>query len=338
MSVKKIAITGASGFLGQHLCASFMNRGYQVRAVYRRKDPPPALLRLAEDGVELMNADLCSPGMDAKVCAGMDAVVHSAALAYDWGPYEDFKRANIDATGTLVEAAEQAGCADFLFISSAVVHGFGPHVDTTEEGPYHSLRYPYPITKLEAERIVLARDKPGFRTVAIRPCNVYGPGDLTSTYEMYRTILDGSFGYVGDGSSYTCPIYIDDLCAGVIQATESRALGGEAVILTDGQKVPWRDYTLAMYEAVSSKKRPLSLPTPLAYAAAALLSGAASVTRSAKAPALTRYRVEQAASHYHFSNAKAARVLGFKPTVYYREGLARTAEAYLRARRDGSCR
>lgn len=337
MSGKKIAITGASGFLGQHLCRAFLRRGYQVRALYRRKDPPPALMRLAGEGAELMNADLTSPGMDARLCKGMDIVLHSAALAYDWGPFEGFKRANVDATETLVEAAEREGCTDFVFISSAVVHGFGPHVDTSEEGPYHALRYPYPITKLMAERIILSRNKPGFRTVAVRPCNVYGPGDLTSTYRMYKAILDSRFGYIGDGSSYTCPIYIDDLCAGVILTTESDALGGEALILTDGQKVSWRDYSLSMYESIGSKKKPLSLPVPIAYATAALMGGVAALTRSNNAPPLTPYRVEQAASHYHFSNQKAARILGFKPTVYYQEGLRRTAESYLRMRRDG-CR
>jgi nucleoside-diphosphate-sugar epimerase len=335
MSAKSIAITGASGFLGQHLCEAFLRRGYRVRAVYRRTDPPPALLRLGGDGAELMNADLTLPGMAARVCEGMDIILHSAALAYDWGSLEIFKRANVDATAGLVEAAQREGCRDFIFISSAVVHGFGPHIDTTEEGPYHVLRYPYPLTKLMAERIVLAHNRPGFRTVSVRPCNVYGPGDLTSTYEMYKTILEGRFGYIGNGAAYTCPIYIDDLCAGVVMTVESTALGGEAVILTDGQKVPWRDYTLTMFKAVGSKKRPLSIPVPLAFAAAGFMGGVATLARSSVAPLLTRYRVEQVASHYHFSNQKAYRILGFKPTVYYQEGLHRTAETFLRMRRDG---
>ena len=327
---KKIVITGASGFLGRHLCKQFMELGYQVRAIYRRAQAPEDLIQLASQGLELVNLNLNAPDAADSVCQGMDIVLHSAALAYDWGPYDLFKQANIEVTERLLDCAERLGCRDFIFISSAAVHGFGSHEDTTEDGPFFPLRYPYPITKLLAEQSVLKRNRPGFRTVAIRPCNVYGPGDVTSTYTMYQTILHGSFGYIGSGKAYTCPIYIDDLCSGVQLVVESDKLGGEAIILSDGTKVSWRDYTKTMYEAIGSTKKPLSLPKTLAFTAAGLLSFGANIIHSSKAPPLTKYRVEQGSTNYHFSNEKARKILGFSPKVFYQEGLKRTAEAFLR--------
>jgi nucleoside-diphosphate-sugar epimerase len=59
----------------------------------------------------------------------------------------------------------------------------------------------------------------------------------------------------------------------------------------------------------------------------------AKVLHTVKAPPLTRYRVEQAAHHYHFSNDKAKKVLGFEPKTFYEEGLGWTAEAFLRDRK-----
>lgn len=335
---RTILVTGASGFIGGHLCAALAARGDRVRALYRRAKPPAGLVALAEgpgSKVELFNADLGDAARMAEAVAGADAVIHVAALASDWGPYELFKRQNYDATERLLAAAEEAGAKAFVYFSSAVVSGFGPHVDSTEEGPCYPLKYPYQITKRLAEGLVLRRNRSGFKTVAIRPCNVYGPGDTTSTYKMYEAILTGVFGYVGSGKALTCPVYIDDLCAGTLAALDRDEAAGEAIILTDGDKVSWRDYAEAMFAAIGSRRRPARMPAPLAFAAARAMTAAALLVRSRSAPPLTLYRIEQASQDYHFSNAKARRLLGFEPTIFFREGLRLTAEAFLRDRDRG---
>jgi 2-alkyl-3-oxoalkanoate reductase len=344
MTARKILVTGASGFLGSHICRSLAERGDSVRALYRRKEAPRELRELAAaysdaagGGVELFNADLGDPSRVDAAVAGVDAVIHCAALASDWGSLELFIKSNYDATVALLEAAREAGAGRFLYFSSAVVHGFGKHVDTTEMGPYYELKYPYQITKRMTEEYVLAQNGPDFRVATVRPCNVYGPGDRTSTYAMYDAIMDGVFGYIGSGAALTCPIYIDDLCAGVLAALDSPDAAGEAILLTDGMKVPWKDYAQVMFAAVGSKKRPTSLPSPLAYAAAGVMTAGAKAFGRREAPPLTMYRVEQGSQDYHFSNAKARTLLGFEPKVFYEEGLALTARAYLeeRAERKG---
>jgi 2-alkyl-3-oxoalkanoate reductase len=335
MADKLILVTGASGFIGSHLCAALAARGESVRALYRRKEAPEELRALAAASggsggrVELFNADLGDLPRVREAARGVGAVIHSAALATDWGALEQFVRANYDATVALLEAARDSGAGTFVYISSCAVHGFGPHVDSTERGPYYPLKYPYPITKLMGEEYVLAQNAPAFRTTAIRPGNVYGAGDRMSTYQMFDGIMDGVFGYIGGGKALTCPIYIDDLCAGILAALDRSESGGEAILLTDGQKVSWKQYVRVMYDAVGSRRRPLSLPRPLAYAAAWLMSTVAGILRSASRPLLTLYPIEQGSQDYHFSNAKARELLGFKPTVFYEEGLRRTARAYL---------
>jgi nucleoside-diphosphate-sugar epimerase len=335
----KVLVTGASGFIGCHLCSALAARGDAVRALYRRREPPPELLALRDSGspdrgeVELFRADLGDGASVREAVAGVGAVIHAAALASDWGPLDRFVRENYDATVCLLEAARGSSCATFVYVSSAAVHGFGPHVDTIEDGPYYPLKYPYQITKCMTEKYVLAQNAPGFRTTAIRPCNVYGPGDRTTTYRMYDAIVDGVFGYIGSGRALTCPIYIDDLCAGVLAALDRPESGGQAILLTDGRKVAWRDYVRIMFAAVGSRKRPTSLPKALAFAAAGVMTAAARLVRSPAAPPLTMYRVEQGSTDYHFSNEKARELLGFEPRVFYEEGLVRTARAYLEDRR-----
>jgi nucleoside-diphosphate-sugar epimerase len=333
-SPRLVLVTGASGFIGRHLCAALAARGDSVRALYRRKDPPPELIALGESaaGFEFFRADLADETRVREAVRGVDAVIHSAALASDWGRLQLFMEANYDATETLLEAARDAGCGTFVYLSSAVVHGFGPHVDTTESGPYYPMKYPYQISKRMTEDYVLARNSAGFRTTAIRPCNVYGPGDRVSTYRMYDAIMEGVFGYIGEGKALTCPVYIDDLCSGVLAALDRPETGGEAILITDGQKVAWRDYVRAMFASVGSKKKPTSLPKGFAFAVAWLMTLGARAIRRRDPPPLTMYRVEQGSRDYHFSNEKARRLLGFEPRVFYEEGLALTAKAYLEER------
>jgi 2-alkyl-3-oxoalkanoate reductase len=333
---KKILVTGASGFIGSHLVEAFARRGDQVRALYRRKEAPEELRVLAErypSLVELFNADIGDAERVKEAVRGVDAVIHAAALASDWGALELFIAANYDATVLLLEAAREAGVASFVYFSSAQVHGYGNHVDTTEAGPYYPLKYPYQVTKQMAEEYVLAQNSRSFKSTAVRPCNVYGPGDRMSTYRMLDAIMDsGVGGYIGSGSTLTCPIYIDDLCEGVLAALESPESAGQAILLTDGMKVAWRDYSLSMLDAVGSKRSPLGLPAPIAYAAAGFMTAAAKALRSSSRPPLTAYVVEQGAHNFHFSNEKARDLLGFKPTIFYEEGLKLTAAAYLEDR------
>jgi nucleoside-diphosphate-sugar epimerase len=333
-----VLVTGASGFLGAKLCAALVARGRRVRALYRRPAPPPELAALEAGGVELLRGDLACPETATLAVSGAQAVIHAAALASDWGHEALFWAANVDATRNLLGAAQKAGCSTFVYISSAVVHGFGPHVDTDEEGPYRPLHYPYQITKLEAERLVLARSCDDFRCLAIRPCNVYGPGDRTSTYAMFSAIMDGRFGYLGDGSAYTCPVYIDDLVEGVLRALDClEAPGwprcaGMPILLSDGEKVSWKRYVEIMYAAAGSRKRPLSLPVWLAKGAASGMSAAWRLLGAANPPPLTSYRVEQGSRHYHFSNHRARELLDFEPRIRVEEGLVRTAKAFLEER------
>lgn len=334
-TARKILVTGASGFIGSHIIAELASRGDSVRALYRRQNPPEELRATAgKEGndVELFNADLCDESRVLHAVQGIDVVIHTAALASDWGKLDLFIKENFNATVSLLKAARDAGVKSFIYFSSAVVHGFGPHIDTDESGPYYPIKYPYQISKRMTEEYVLRQNSDTFQVTILRPCNVYGPGDRMSTYAMYEAIMDGVFGYIGSGETLTCPIYIDDLCAGTLAALESPNAAGQVILLTDGMKVSWKKYCHVMFDAVGSKKKPAKLPRIAAYAAAKIMTIGATMLGSAKAPPLTMYRVEQASQDYHFSNAKAGELLGFTPKVYFEDGLRRTAKAFLEER------
>ena len=150
---------------------------------------------------------------------------------------------------------------------------------------------------------------------------------------MYDAIMDGFFGYIGSGEALTCPIYVDDLCAGVLAALdrpESRRPGHPP---HRRQKVAWKDYAqrhVRRGRIAGRGRRACRSRSPIA--AAWLMTAAARALRKPRGRPSTMYRVEQGSHDYHFSNAKARELLGFEPKVFYEEGLARHGAGLLDAR------
>jgi nucleoside-diphosphate-sugar epimerase len=356
--MRRIAVTGASGFLGQRLAAILLQRGFNVRAIYRRAVPPEQLAELAAmapatplhpeiPGLELRRADLAAPCPG--IFEGCDAVVHAAALASDWGRWEDFHKANVDATAAVIEGARRAGASHLVFISSLSVMGFGRHDMSTEEGPYFRLKDLYPRSKLDAERLVQAAASQGFGATILRLGYVFGPGDRTSTWRMFEAARRGSFGWIGSGWNRTSMVHVDDACDAIIASLENPGAGVEdpgcaAVFSIVGDEtITWREFSSFVCELAvpGSGVRPRHLPAPAAWCAAAVLGAlsrfmalVAGRERSFEPP-LTPYRIRRSTVEYTFSNEKAKLLLGFRPEVGIREGLERARDAWLGERGAG---
>jgi nucleoside-diphosphate-sugar epimerase len=118
-----LALTGATGFIGQHLLRELPNRGHRVRVLLRRPTAVPTWTASAVIG------DLARPqNMSAAL---VDAVIHSAGLAQAMSgvPEDDYRVANTEATIGLARAARRAGAKRFVFLSSIRTQ-CGPTADT----------------------------------------------------------------------------------------------------------------------------------------------------------------------------------------------------------------
>ncbi|MBN1243372.1 MAG: NAD-dependent epimerase/dehydratase family protein [Spirochaetales bacterium] len=328
-----VLVTGASGFVGGALVALLASKGLRVRAAYRRAQPPPRLAALAADGVELARADLSAEEDVARLARGVSACVHAAALASDWGSDAAFRAANVETTSRLARALEGEGAERFVLVGSIAVHGFGDHEGSDETGPYYRpLRHAYARSKLEAERVVLALDRPGFGTTCVRLGWVFGPGDEGSTYRMLDAARAGRFGWIGGGCNRTSMIHVDDACAALSAALESPHAGGRAFDAVGDETMAWRELAALVYEAAGADGRPRRLPVALARAAAAALETAYRIAGAGREPPLTRYRVDRSTVEYVFDSSLAKRLLGWTPRRGIREGLIEAAEAWRRDR------
>ncbi len=109
-----IALTGATGFIGQFLLSELPRRGYRIRVLLRR----PSDMQV--QGSSAVIGDLSRPQNMGAALRDVDAVVHSAGLSGEMTgiPEDDYRSLNTDATVNLANAARKAGVKRFVFLSS----------------------------------------------------------------------------------------------------------------------------------------------------------------------------------------------------------------------------
>ncbi len=166
----KILVTGATGKVGSRLAMRLARRGEQVRALVR--DTARAA-SLAEAHIELVAGDLLDAASLAAAVRGVDAVVHCAAVFRGATP-EQAHAVNDLGTQHLAHAARAAAVKRLVFTSTNLVYGPTGGRLASEDDPCAPLAA-YPVSKLAAERFLLALD--GLDVRVLRLPFVYGDGD-----------------------------------------------------------------------------------------------------------------------------------------------------------------
>jgi nucleoside-diphosphate-sugar epimerase len=165
-------VTGATGFMAQHLIPDLVEEGWEVRASGRRARPgwlPPEVAYEA--------ADLATERALEALCDGADAVFHLAGATSSLSSTEEMHESNVVATTNLVAAARSAGVGRFVHMGSTSVYGEEvplpqPVVESVEPHPSRG----YGKAKWGAEEAVWAAVAEGLPAVVLRPVSVFGPG------------------------------------------------------------------------------------------------------------------------------------------------------------------
>jgi nucleoside-diphosphate-sugar epimerase len=295
-----IAITGATGFVGQALLDCALASGLPVRALTRKPQDPRA-------GIEWVRGDLDATGYLAQLVHGAEAVVHVAGVvnAPDTAAFE---HANVTGTLNVIEAAKAAGVPRLIHVSSL-----------SAREPQLSA---YGASKARAEKLVMAS---GLDWTIVRPPGIYGPRDV-DYFEMFRMARWGVLP-VPPREGRSSLIHVDDLARLLLALLP----GGEGVTGAsfepdDGRANGWSHYELARAIGWALGRRPwvVHLSQPLLTRVA----GIEWMLRHERAR-LTKDRIGYMMHPDWVVSAKARPPAGlWKPEVPTREGLKATAQWY----------
>jgi nucleoside-diphosphate-sugar epimerase len=320
--VMKLFITGANGFIGSHLVSHFTGKsGYTVTGMVRKTS---RLFRFKGTEVTLKTAALEDRLED--ILEGYDAVIHTAARASDWGDYNDFSRTNVTGTANLVQAAGNVGVRRFIHLSSTVVYGFSGNIHTDERHDIKPFSNHYCVTKALAEEVLQDQDR--VEVFILRPSNVFGPFDTTTTLPFLSAIDHGLAGFPRGGRSLTSPCYVQNLAHAVELCLTAKQGIGEPFNITDGNDMPWREYLKMMADALGRRPPWIAVPVKPLYGIALVLDALYRAFRSSKPPLITPYRIAQAARDYSFSIDKAIRILGYRPPYTTEYGMQKSVDWY----------
>ncbi|MGH8127693.1 MAG: NAD-dependent epimerase/dehydratase family protein [Gammaproteobacteria bacterium] len=316
----RILVTGGSGFLGSHLIPELVKDEHEVFALTRSasSDEKVGALGAAPVRGDLENtARLSLPAIDT--------VIHAAARFRFAGPREPYFRVNVTGTQALLEAADATGAKIFVYVSAAgvIMDDRGSPIRDADETArtYPNSFSGYIASKAQGEAAVLAADKPGFRTIALRPSAIWGPGDAFSR-EIPDAISSGRFAFVNRGDYPFSTCHVDNVIEAIRLALD-KGTGGRAYFINDRETTTFRDFIakLAQLQGLSIDKV-RSIPYRLAFTLGRLMEIGAVLVRSDDDPPLTRSMIRMIGREMTTNDAAARRDLGYVGKVSRADGLA----------------
>lgn len=197
-----VLVTGASGFLGQHLVRSLSAQGVQVRALYNSHAPTSDVATLP--GIHWMHCDLLDIYDVDEAMQGIDDIYHCAAIvSFDPQKREEMLHANVESTANIVNQAILLGIRKLVHVSSVAALGRSgdEHKLITEEEEWGDSKYnsAYGMSKYLAEMEVWRGIGEGLNAVVVNPGVILGPGDINNLSSGLMKIVYREFPFYSKG-------------------------------------------------------------------------------------------------------------------------------------------
>jgi nucleoside-diphosphate-sugar epimerase len=317
----RVAITGASGFLGGALASAYRSAGDSVVALVRKSSN---VASLKDIGVELQCGDLTDENSFHNLIKNADLAIHCAAHAGEFGPWELFYKANVLSVKNFLEAGLKQNCPRLVYISSVAVYGNGRHHRGTDEDAAHESQIVdnYTRSKVMAESLAFDYcDRHKLPLTIIRPGYIWGAGDRAIMPRLIEAIKKHQLAVVEQGVNLMNLAHVDNVVEGIKLAAASDKAIGQAYNITDGSKITTKRFLEDLIAMLGIEYRLRSFPYVPVYSFAYACEVYAKLRRYKVEPLITRYSVRMAKFDQVFNISKAVYQLGYRPRVCYKEGM-----------------
>ncbi|HYM78391.1 MAG TPA: SDR family oxidoreductase [Candidatus Dormibacteraeota bacterium] len=304
-------ITGIAGFIGSSLARALLSRGQQVRGVDNFATGNRENIAEILDRIDFREADITDLDAMHKACAGVDYVLHQAAIPSVPKSVLDplgSNRANVDGTVNVLVAARDAKVKRVVYAASSSAYGDTPTLPKHEAMKPDPIS-PYAVAKLASEQYMISFYRCyGLETVCLRYFNIFGPRqDPSSPYsgvlaKFITQMLRGEQPTIfGDGEQSRDFTYIDNAVEANLLAcmTPAHKAAGQMFNVATGRRVTLNETFKLLQGLTSYKGQP-------------------------------NYGPERGGDIKHSlaDISKAETGLGYKPKIDFEEGLRRTVAWY----------
>lgn len=314
-------ISGASGFVGGHVCERMHELGHDVRGMARSDSSAEVVESYGGTPVRCSLTDVTAEHLE-----GCQAVVHTAAFVEEWGTREQFWSLNVEGTRRMLEAAKEAGVARFIHIGTEAALFDGRdlvHID--ENYPYPERhRFLYSETKAEAEKLVLAANEEDFTTISLRPRFVWGPRDTSVLPAIQRMAALDNFAWIDAGQHMTSTCHVKNLVHAVELAL-SNGLGGRAYFIADDGERSMREFLTELLGTQGVELPGTSYPGFLVRPASAVLEATWRALGKESPPPVTRFAANMMSATVTVDTKRAREELGYEPVIDVQTGLRELA-------------
>jgi dTDP-glucose 4,6-dehydratase len=314
--MKKVLITGASGFIGSHTVESALDRGYSVR-VFLRYNSTGYVGNLRFLGkklkeIEIFWGDIRDYTSVLRAVKGVDYVIHLAAqisVPYSFQNPIDFAMNNVVGTTNILKASVECGISKFVYTSTSEI--FGGSDEPLNEDSLRIPKSPYSASKVGADAMVKSFFYTyDLNTLILRPFNTFGPRQSIRAlipWIIYQGLRSEKvkLGNLEPKRDFT---YVKDTVEGILLALEKETEGGDEINLGTG-----RSFSVMEVVEVVSKVLGKNLKVEVEE----------KLKRPKKAEVFNLIA----------DNSKAKRVLGWEPKWSFEEGVRETVE-YVRSLGD----
>ncbi len=318
----KVLITGASGFIGGELRSRLVSEGLDVVAIRRPGSPP------SEEGrsVEAAYADVAT--LERIVAEERpDYVLHVAGVTKG-SSYDDFREGNVVPTRNLLTAVrtQHGSTKRFVLVSSLAAYGPSSASARQREGnPPRPVEH-YGESKLEAERVV-ERESGEVAWTIVRPCAVYGPGDVDH-FTLFQAASLGVNLFYGNRDRHMSWIYVDDCVRGILQAASHENSVGKGYFLAHDPPGTWGEFQAEIANTMGKRVRTVDLPELLLWVGA--LGGELATCIDKKPRLMNLQKARLGAQEAWTCSGDAARKdIGFNAEIGLSEGIRRTHRWYV---------
>jgi nucleoside-diphosphate-sugar epimerase len=302
-------VTGGAGFIGSHIVEELLRRNQPVKVIDNFSTGKRENLDPFAKSVEVITIDLSQTQDLSKIFAGVDYVIHQAAIPSVPKSILDplaSHHANVNGTLNVLMAARDAGVKRVIYASSSSLYGDSPTL------PKHEEMMPKPLSPYGAQKLfgeiycqVFTRAF-GLETASLRYFNVFGPRqDATSQYSgvlakfIPAVLQDRQPVIYGDGLQSRDFTYVQNVVEANLLACTASGVAGEAFNVACGDRITVNDM-LKQINQITGKN-------------------VAAVYDAPRAGDI---------KHSQADVKKAEKLLRYKPNVSFTEGLKRTIEWY----------